>query len=59
MIRSTFHDGIKLPRAFRAAGLMTDLCDATDVARCRMYRGSSELWHGLAKNAGEGLVRQC
>jgi Glycosyl transferase family 2 len=54
-IRSTLHDGIKLPRAFRAAGLKTDLCDATHVARCRMYRGGCELWNGLAKNAGEGL----
>ena len=55
VIRSTLHDGIKLPRAFRAAGLMTDLCDATDVAQCRMYRSGSELWRGLAKNASEGL----
>lgn len=55
VIRGTMHDGIKLPRAFRAAGLMTDLCDATDVAQCRMYRSSAELWRGLAKNATEGL----
>jgi hypothetical protein len=55
-IRASLHDGIKLPRAFRAAGLKTDLCDATDVATCRMYRGAGELWHGLAKNATEGLA---
>jgi hypothetical protein len=54
-IRSTLHDGIKLPRAFRAAGLMTDLCDGTAIARCRMYHSGGEVWHGLAKNAGEGL----
>ncbi len=54
-IRGTLHDGIKLPRAFRAAGLMTDLCDATDLARCRMYRDCGALWNGLAKNAREGL----
>jgi glycosyltransferase involved in cell wall biosynthesis len=54
-IRSTLHDGIKLPRSFRAAGLTTELCDATSVARCRMYSGARELWHGLAKNAIEGL----
>ena len=54
-IRSTLHDGINLPRAFRGAGLMTDLCDATVIARCRMYRSGSEVWHGLAKNATEGL----
>jgi hypothetical protein len=55
-IRTTLHDGVKLPRAFRAAGLMTDLCDATEVATCRMYRGGAQLWHGLAKNATEGLA---
>jgi hypothetical protein len=56
VIRTTLHDGLRLPRAFRAAGLMTDLCDATDLARCRMYRGAAELWRGLAKNATEGLA---
>jgi hypothetical protein len=54
-IRSTLHDGLQLPRAFRRAGLVTDLCDATPVARCRMYRNASELWRGLTKNAIEGL----
>jgi hypothetical protein len=56
VIRETLHDGIRLPRAFRAAGRRTDLCDLTDLARCRMYRGAGELWHGLAKNATEGLA---
>jgi hypothetical protein len=55
-IRGTFHDGIKLPRAFRAAGLKTDLFDATDLATCRMYRCARDVWHGLAKNAAEGLA---
>ncbi len=55
-IRATLHDGIKLPRAYRAAGLSTDLFDATDVADCRMYRGARELWRGLSKNATEGLA---
>jgi hypothetical protein len=55
-IRSTFHDGIKLPRAYRASGLGTDLFDATDVATCRMYRSASDLWLGLAKNATEALA---
>jgi glycosyltransferase involved in cell wall biosynthesis len=54
-IRRKLHDGLELPRAFRRAGLMTDLCDATSVARCRMYRSASELWHGLTKDATEGL----
>jgi glycosyltransferase involved in cell wall biosynthesis len=55
VVRDTLHDGIKLPRAFRAAGLRTDLCDATHAAHCRMYRGGRALWDGFAKNAGEGL----
>ncbi len=56
-IRASMHDGITLPRAYRAAGLATDLCDATDLAVCRMYRDASALWNGLAKNAVEGLAR--
>ncbi len=54
-IRTTLHDGIKLPRAYRAAGLQTDLFDATDLAVCRMYQSAGALWNGLAKNAGEAL----
>jgi hypothetical protein len=55
-IRSSRHDGIKLPRLFRAAGFKTDLFDATDVAECRMYRSAGDVWSGLAKNAGEALA---
>jgi hypothetical protein len=55
-IRSTRHDGIKLPRLFRAAGLRIDLFDATDLAECRMYRSAREVWDGLAKNADEALA---
>jgi len=54
-IRASRHDGIKLPRAYRRAGLMTEVFDATDTASCRMYRGWGEVWRGLAKNADEGL----
>ena len=54
-IRKTLHDGIRLPRAFRFAGLATDLFDATDVATCRMYRNAKDVCRGLAKNAVEGL----
>jgi hypothetical protein len=55
-IRRSLHDGVTLPRAFRSAGLKTDLFDATPVASCRMYRGAREVWRGLAKNALEGLA---
>lgn len=54
-IKASLHDGVKLPRAYRAAGLMTDACDATDLATCRMYRNAGQVWFGLAKNAQEGL----
>ena len=55
-IRASLHDGVALPRAFRAAGLQTDLCDATPIAACRMYRGARDVWRGLTKNAHEGLA---
>ncbi|MHC5544246.1 glycosyltransferase, partial [Singulisphaera rosea] len=55
-IRSTFHDGLKLPRVYRTAGLRTDLFDATEVASCRMYQNASDLWTGLSKNATEALA---
>lgn len=54
-IRASLHDGIKLPRAYRRAGLRTDIFDATDIASCRMYTRSLEVWNGLAKNATEGI----
>jgi len=56
VIGGTLHDGLKLPRAFRAASFQTDLFDATDLATCRMYRTAGEVWSGLAKNAGEALA---
>jgi hypothetical protein len=55
-IRSSIHDGVDLPRAFRRAGLATDLFDATDIASCRMYRNAGEVWRGLGKNATQGLA---
>jgi len=54
-VKASLHDGIQLPRAFRRAGFSTDLFDATNIARCRMYRNASEVWRGLGKNATEGL----
>jgi hypothetical protein len=55
-VRGSFHDGVKLPRAYRQHGLMTDFCDATDPATCRMYRSAGQVWRGLAKNAREGMA---
>lgn len=56
-IRSSLHDGLKLPRAYRAVHLTTRLVDATDLATCRMYRSASEVWQGLLKNACEGFAQ--
>lgn len=57
-IRSSRHDGLKLPRAFRKAGFMTDLFDASDICEVRMYRGVRELTAGLLKNANEGIANR-
>jgi len=54
-IRASLHDGVKLPRAYRRAGLATDVFDATDVASCRMYTRNADVWRGLSKNATEGI----
>jgi hypothetical protein len=53
--RATLHDGLKIPRVFRAAGFKTDLFDATDIAQCRMYLTNADAWRGFAKNAHEAL----
>ncbi len=55
MVRASLHDGVKLPRAYRTCGLKTDLCDASQDAVCRMYRSTSQVWNGFAKNAREGI----
>jgi glycosyltransferase involved in cell wall biosynthesis len=55
LVKESLHDGIKLPRAYRKCGLMTDVCDATADATCRMYRSAGQVWNGFAKNAREGL----
>lgn len=55
-IRTSLHDGVTLPPAYRRVGLRTDLCDTTEVARCRMYHSAAEVWRGLGKNATEGLA---
>ncbi len=56
-IRRSLHDGLTLPRAFRHAGLMTGLFDATELATCRMYASAAEVWSGLGKNATEGMAK--
>ncbi|HET9086118.1 MAG TPA: glycosyltransferase family 2 protein [Acidobacteriaceae bacterium] len=55
-IRSSMHDGLLLPHAFREHGFRTDIADLTCLATCRMYRTAGEVWRGLSKNATEGLA---
>jgi hypothetical protein len=55
-VKASFHDGLMLPRAYRRAGFFTDVCDASALATCRMYRSARAVWFGLAKNAREGLA---
>jgi len=55
-IRGSRHDGIQLPRAFRRAGHQSDIFDATDIARCRMYTSTTQVYNGLLKNATEGIA---
>lgn len=54
-IRSSLHDGLRLPRLFRRGGYRTDLFDAAGVSVCRMYESAREVFAGLAKNAHEGM----
>lgn len=56
-IQGSRHDGLKLPRAFRAADLVTDIFDATDIATCRMYTSMQQVVQGLLKNATEGIAQ--
>ncbi|QEF98043.1 4,4'-diaponeurosporenoate glycosyltransferase [Stieleria maiorica] len=55
-IKQSRHDGVKLPRAYRASGIKTDVVDGTDLAECRMYRGAAEVIRGALKNATEGIA---
>jgi Glycosyl transferase family 2 len=55
-IRTTMHDGLLLAQVFRRHGLKTDIADLTHLAACRMYHNASEVWHGLSKNATEGMA---
>lgn len=55
-IATSRHDGIKLPRAFRRSGFKTDIFDASDIAKCRMYHNLQQVHQGLLKNATEGIA---
>ena len=55
-IAGSRHDGVKLPRAYREAGMATDVLDGTELAECRMYRSAGEVIRGVLKNAVEGIA---
>ncbi|MCS7470239.1 glycosyltransferase [Stieleria sp. ICT_E10.1] len=55
-IKQSRHDGVKLPRAYRSVGIMTDVVDGSGLADCRMYRGAAEVVRGVLKNAIEGIA---
>jgi glycosyltransferase involved in cell wall biosynthesis len=57
-IRESRHDGLTLPRAYRQAGLATDVVDGTTLAECRMYRSPHEVIRGMLKNATEGIANR-
>lgn len=55
-IRMSLHDGVRLPRLFRATGYRTELVAAATLATCRMYEGFAQAWAGFSKNAHEGMA---
>ncbi|KLU06591.1 glycosyl transferase family 2 [Rhodopirellula islandica] len=55
-IRSSRHDGLKLPKAYRENGMLTDCVDGSQWAVCRMYTSAGEVVQGLLKNADEGIA---
>lgn len=57
-IAGSRHDGIMLPRLFRRCGISTDICDASELASCRMYADRRSVLVGLLKNAREGIANR-
>jgi hypothetical protein len=55
-IKDCIHDGVMLPRHFRAGGHKTDLMDITDISATRMYDNGPDVFSGLMKNAHEGMA---
>jgi glycosyltransferase involved in cell wall biosynthesis len=55
-IRSSRHDGLKLPKAYRENRMLTDCVDGSQWAVCRMYTSAGEVVQGLLKNANEGIA---
>ena len=56
-VRHRLHDATALAAHMRKEGHLTDLFDSTNLADCRMYRTATDVFHGFAKNATEGMAR--
>jgi hypothetical protein len=52
---ATLHDGVKLARRTKIAGVPIAIVDGQDLATCRMYEGFRATWRGFARNAYEAL----
>jgi len=57
-IGASMHDGLMLPRAFRRAGIMTGLFDATDLATCRMYDSAANRATLAQRGSANGIMRK-
>jgi hypothetical protein len=55
-VLDSIHDGLDVPRTFRRDGHLTDLCDITELCRCRMYTNGIDTVKGLEKNATRGMA---
>ena len=56
-VKHRLHDATALAALMREKKILTDLFDSTELASCRMYRNSRDVFLGFAKNATEGMAQ--
>ena len=56
-VKHRLHDATALATLMREKGILTDLFDSTELASCRMYHNSRDVFLGFAKNATEGMAQ--
>ena len=56
-VKHRLHDATALATLMRGKGILTDLFDSTELASCRMYHNSRDVFLGFAKNATEGMAQ--
>ena len=54
-VRAEVVDDMALCRRVKETGGRVVFADGHRMARCRMYRGASEVWRGFSKNLAEGV----